>query len=254
MSIVKTYNHLDAHGGHKAAYSPDDVWKGPRIGYFRNEKQTIYSAFDFYNLFSLPQLSTTTFFSFKDSNPNALSEEQWHKDHPPTGVYNVEPHPLKDLVSFVVIFENAHPAWEEDKEIWVHSKVDIFLKDHDGDKKNFDRPLPVFLGNRSKLGKFVFEGWMTMELAEIVPPNSKELMRMLQAKQDFKSYQPHGRTSEKWKESLAFQWIKLKFTPTDETYKSPAKMGKGEAARYSLKIGGLEEELEIFKKLEKEGK
>ncbi|KAK6907176.1 hypothetical protein I203_101166 [Kwoniella mangroviensis CBS 8507] len=228
---------------HQVAYSPSDPWTKPRIGYFNGTKRIIHNAYDLYNLFSTPQLSTTAFYAHKDSNPNALSEEKWHKDHPPTQRYNDKPHPLGELVSFVVIFENAHPAWEEDKEIWVHSKVDLLLKDHRGQKKNFDRPIPVFIAGRSKFGKFVFENWMTMDIVEVVPPHSEELKRMLQAKQDFKSYKPTGRTSEAWKESLSFQWIKMKFTPCGEEYKSPYKMGKGEAARYALKIGGLDEEL-----------
>ncbi|WWC60142.1 uncharacterized protein I303_102706 [Kwoniella dejecticola CBS 10117] len=252
MSKSKEPVLLSTAGTYKPAYSPSDPWTGPRIGYFNGTKQTIYTALDFYNLFSTPQLSTTSFFAHKDSDPDALNEEKWHKEHANPGKqhFNDTVHPLKHLVSFVIIFDNAHPAWEDDNEIWVHSKVDIFLKDYRGPKKNFGRPIPVFKAGRSKFGKFIFEGWMTMEIAEIVEPGSDELKRMLQAKQDFKSYKPTGRTSEAWKESLSFRWLKIKFTPTATDYRSPAKMRKGEAAKYALKIGGLAKELDIFEKIE----
>ena len=67
------------------------------------------------------------------------------------------PHPLAHLVSYIMIFLNAQPAWESSREIWVHTSAETMMKDHERDKKNCRRPIPVF--KALDRGAFEFVGW-----------------------------------------------------------------------------------------------
>ena len=67
-------------------------------------------------------------------------------------------HPLKHLVSYIVLFPNAHPCWEKDRELWVHTSAEYIIEDEEGERKNFGRPLPVFQHAQAR-DTFRFAGW-----------------------------------------------------------------------------------------------
>ncbi len=68
-------------------------------------------------------------------------------------------HPLRNLVSYALIFPNAHPAWEREHQLWTHTNADKLIKDWDGEKKNFGRPIPVFKAVQFRRDQVGFEGW-----------------------------------------------------------------------------------------------
>ncbi|WWC87716.1 uncharacterized protein L201_002608 [Kwoniella dendrophila CBS 6074] len=141
-----------------------------------------------------------------------------------------------------------HLKTREEPEIWTHTNADKLIEDFKGEKKNFDRPVPVFKSWRGgdRRDDFEFIGWWKMESLETVEPQSDELKRMMQVKEEAKGYGRNGRTASAWAESLSTKWIKLKFARATETLKEPVKMEKKEGERYLLKIGGLEEEIRIL--------
>ena len=79
-------------------------------------------------------------------------------DRPSSPPILPSPHPLAHLVSYIIVFHNAQPAWESDRELWVHTSAEVMTRDCEGQKKNFGRPIPVFQAQGSRQS-FEFAEW-----------------------------------------------------------------------------------------------
>ncbi|WVQ94709.1 hypothetical protein IAU59_001789 [Kwoniella sp. CBS 9459] len=242
----------------------------------RINQAELVTASDMTRIFNHPQDSTLTFFSFPYTpwparpprpayDPTLTAERV---PLPPSPPPPPPPHPLAHLLSYVVLFPNAHPAWEPKSEVWTHTNADILIEDFDGAKKNFGRPIHVFQWRRGgefrrnqprdrvpRQGsddRFEFIGWWTLDNLELVPAQSDELRAMMKVKEEAKSYGREGRTRGAWAASLSTRWIKLGFSKAEGEYKHPISLGKGEGERYLLEIGKLEEEKGVLDGIEKE--
>ncbi|WRT65538.1 uncharacterized protein IL334_002483 [Kwoniella shivajii] len=173
-------------------------------------------------LFDTPELCTIVFFN--------------HESMPPS---------LKDLISFIVVFDNAHPFWENKKEMWIHAASEQLIEDFNGSRKNFRRPIPLFEGKARK-GNFIFKGWWFMDIRNVVQPYSERLKTMLMIKDKAQAY-PWGITKKSKNSALALRWLKLRLTPAKGPFEPLKELAQGQAAEYVLRVGGLKEELEIFK-------
>ncbi|WWC99138.1 hypothetical protein V866_006033 [Kwoniella sp. B9012] len=221
----------------------------------RPTPKDLYSQTDLLSIFNHPQDSTLTFFSY--SLPPRPPRPEYDPTHTPESLpLSPSPpplaplHPLGYLVSYVVLFGNAHPVWNEEHELWTHTNADKLIEDHEGKRKNFDRPIPVFRSWRGHdhRAEFEFIGWWKMDSLEIVQPQSDELKRMMKEKEKSKGYGRNGRTASAWAESLSTQWIKLKFIKTTEILKEPKELGEKEGEKYLLTVGNLDEEIKVLEK------
>ncbi|WVF66908.1 hypothetical protein IAT40_001651 [Kwoniella sp. CBS 6097] len=233
---------------------------------YRPNPADLMTVADMIRIFNHPQDSTLTFFSFPYNTwtprpPRPAYDPTLTPERialPPSPPPPPPPHPLAYLLSYVVLFPNAHPAWEPKSEVWTHTNADILIKDFEGAKKNFGRPIPVFQWRRGGFrrhqqprdwtprqgndDRFEFIGWWTLDTLEVVQAQSEELRAMMKIKEEAKSYGREGRTTHAWIASLSAKWIKLGFNKAQGEYKHPISMNKGEGERYLLEIGGLKEE------------
>ncbi|WVW79973.1 hypothetical protein I302_101946 [Kwoniella bestiolae CBS 10118] len=244
--------------GYTPSTSSNDLPPPGRKWNNRPPPKTLYSQADLLDIFNHPQDSTLTFFSFlpppRPARPDATPESTERPENlplPPSPPPPAPPHPLGYLVSYVVLFGNAHPAWNDQHEIWTHTNAEKLIEDFVGRRKNFDRPIPVFRSWRGKdrRDEFEFIGWWAMTFLEIVEAQSSELRRMMQAKEQSKGYGRYGRTASAWAESLSTQWIKLKFAKSTETLKEPKELREKQGEKYLLEVGGLAEELKVLEGL-----
>ncbi|ORY25847.1 hypothetical protein BCR39DRAFT_278948 [Naematelia encephala] len=212
--------------------------------------------------FQHPQDSTFTYFSYPlPPRPRYIRREYDPSRTPETTPLPPSPpppppiHPLNNIVSYICIFQNAHPAWDTDGELWTHSNADKLLEDWKGLRQNFSRPVPVFRAIRGSKSVFGFYGWWIIQDLEVVPAGSDELKRMLKVKEDTRAYGRAGRTAGAWQQSFETTWVKLRLVrapPTGKHYtelKDPItlKGGKGgEVERYLLEISGLQDEISIL--------
>ncbi|OCF34696.1 hypothetical protein I317_03771 [Kwoniella heveanensis CBS 569] len=240
---------------------PRPIWQNRS----RASPDDFLTVYDMSQIFNHPQDSTLTFFSYpytswparppRPAYDPTLTAEQIPL--PPSPPPPPPTHPLAHLLSYVVLFPNAHPAWKPKSEVWTHTNADILIEDFEGARKNFGRPIPVFQWRRggyrrqnprdwtprqSNDDRFEFIGWWTLETLEVVPAMSEELRKMMQIKEEAKSYGREGRTTSAWAASLSTKWIRLGFTNSEGDFKHPGRMGKGEGEKYLLEIGDLKEE------------
>jgi hypothetical protein len=124
-----------------------------------------YTAADFTQHFTHPQDSTLSYFAYPPIerssprppyNPSRTPQDTPLPSSPPPPPPK---HPLNHLISYVCIFNNAHPAWRSDRELWVHTNADKLIADWEGDRKNFGRPMPVFEQMQGSRSHFTFSGW-----------------------------------------------------------------------------------------------
>jgi hypothetical protein len=114
--------------------------------------------------FTHPQDSTFTLFSHYPSAAAEAARAPYDAARKPEETVLpsspvVEPtHPLSHLISYIVIFRNAHPDWESNNEIWVHTHAAMMMADYEGKKVNFGRPIPVFKESHRKRS-IAFVGW-----------------------------------------------------------------------------------------------
>jgi len=113
--------------------------------------------------FTHPSDSTLTFFSHPlplppPRLPYDPSRTPYSTPLPPSPVVPPK-HPLNNLISFIRIFARAHPAWASHRELWVHTQAEKIIKDYQGAKANFGRPIPVFEAAPLHGEKFVDAGW-----------------------------------------------------------------------------------------------
>ncbi|WRT65536.1 uncharacterized protein IL334_002481 [Kwoniella shivajii] len=213
----------------------------------------LYSLTDLYRIFNHPQDSTFTFFSF----PAPFTSRRFKEPYDPTRTpYNTPlppsppppppPHPLGHLLSYLVLFQNAHPSWNDDNQLWTHSNADKLIEDHEKDKKNMGRPLPVFKSFKGRPGELEFIGWWKIEWLEVVRPYSEELKRMMEFKEQARCFGRNGRTQFAWASSLSDTWVKVKLVQLTDQYKEPYQVDKGEGEKYVLEIGNLKEELDVL--------
>lgn len=124
-------------------------------------------------IFDTPNEGTFNYFNFnhptpgkrpipKDRLPYDPSRTPETTPLPPSPSSPEPPHPLGHLIAYIVIFGNAHPMWDSHRELWSHTDAQKLIDDEQGLRKNFGRPIPVFLshGRRSDPGfKTSFQGW-----------------------------------------------------------------------------------------------
>ncbi|KAI9632482.1 uncharacterized protein MKK02DRAFT_40785 [Dioszegia hungarica] len=177
---------------------------------------------------------------------------------PPSPPPPASAHVLGHLISYITVFQNAHPDWESAGELWIHTSAEALMEDYgaegEGKKRNFGRPLPLFLESTRRNDNLEFAGWYQLDKLRVVPAESDELRELLHRKEAAQSYKG-GRPAHLWAESFAQQWIKLRLTrspPLSDHYarlEDPMKLRggpQGEVQRYLLTIGGLEEEMTIL--------
>jgi hypothetical protein len=126
-----------------------------------------YTLSDLAEHFNHPQDSTLTFFSHPV--PPTSDTRLGYRDHlrdtiatepQPSAMESTLEHPLRHLVSYGVIWNNAHPAWEKEGELWIHTNAEKFIDDYENEKKkNFGRPIPVFAQVRGRHKIVTFIGW-----------------------------------------------------------------------------------------------
>jgi hypothetical protein len=77
--------------------------------------------------FTLPRESTLTFFSHPDPRWSSAqaSPLPWDPHRaaettplPPSPPPPAPPHPLRHILSYIMLFTNAHPSWETKNELW----------------------------------------------------------------------------------------------------------------------------------------
>ncbi|WWD16656.1 hypothetical protein CI109_101086 [Kwoniella shandongensis] len=223
-----------------------------------NQPTDLYSPTDLFHIFNHSRQSTFTYFSFpvtltRPPRPPPMEYDPCRRPEttplPPSPPPPPPQHPLSHLVSYVTIVPNGHPAWDSEMELWSHTNAEMLIEDWQGDKKNFERPLPVFKGWKGRQYEYEFHGWCTIDSIEIVPPHSDELKRMLAIKERSRAYGRGGRTAEAWNESFNTTWLKIHFSKAQGEYKEPSTLEKGKGDRYLLEIGGLKEELEVLDSL-----
>lgn len=140
------------------------------------ERTDVYKAQDLSAHFTHPQDSTFTFFSYPlpPARPTLLYDPTRSPEDtplPPSPVI-LPRHPLDHIISYIVLFPNAHPDWNTARELWTHTKAERLLADYwkdgivrnqegePGPRRNFGRPIPVFqVGNRVR-GDISFAGWL----------------------------------------------------------------------------------------------
>jgi hypothetical protein len=124
--------------------------------------------------FTHPRESALTFFSYPDPrwssvqasplpwDPHGTAEET---PLPPSPPPPTPAHPLRHILSYIMLFTNAHPYWETAGELWIHTNAEILRADWgegdkqgQGDRKNFGRPVPVSHADRV-WGQHGFSGW-----------------------------------------------------------------------------------------------
>ncbi|WWC60141.1 uncharacterized protein I303_102705 [Kwoniella dejecticola CBS 10117] len=242
----------------RAGYTPSTSSSDlppPRPQWNARASENLYSNTELLNIFNHPQDSTITFFSFPAPSrppriPAGDSESATEVPLPPSPPPPPPPHPLGHLVSYIVIFGNAHPAWEAQHELWTHTNAHKLIGDYEGSRRNFGRPIPVFKSwkGRDRRDEFEFIGWWRLEGLEIVEPNTPELKRMMQVKEQARGYGRNGRTASAWAESLSARWIKLKFDRISNNLqlREPRTIGNKRGERYLLEVGELDEELQIL--------
>lgn len=137
----------------------------------------LYKTQDLSTHFTHPQDSTFTFFSYPLPPPPPtlaydLTRSPVDTPLPPSPVI-LPRHPLEHVISYIVLFHNAHPDWDTARELWTHTNAAKIIEDywldgivHDqegeaGPRKNFGRPIPVFRSaDRRARGEMVFAGWL----------------------------------------------------------------------------------------------
>lgn len=86
-----------------------------------------------------------------------------------------EPHVLGHLIVYIMIFPRAQPLWESGGELWSHTGSEIMVDDWQSRKINFGRPIPVFGGGSTKKDRIVFLGWWCVSLFHLLLVKSKTL-------------------------------------------------------------------------------
>ncbi|RXK41353.1 hypothetical protein M231_01258 [Tremella mesenterica] len=208
-----------------------------------------YHMSDIEATFGSPQDSTLTFFSypcpirkFRPREPYDPSRTPYNTPLPPSPPPLPPPHPLRHLLCWITIFPDAHPAWQEKRELWTHTNAAKMIEDWNGEKKNF-----AFISSTH----FFFGGWWIIQDLQIVEPQTDELRDMLQRKEAARSYSRSGRLAIAWQESLTQRWVRLRLMPAPPgqygELRNPMELSRGEIAiRYLLEVGGLAKEQEFL--------
>lgn len=153
-----------------------------------------YQVSQIANQFNHGQSSTVTFFNIRQKPSPRLSWPEYYDPSrtpdniplPPSPPPPPPIHPLSYLISYVIIFPGAHPAWIKEDQLWMHTNADTLIEDSRGGRKNFGRPIPVFGGSHGRENSMVFQGWYLIDKLEVVEAASDELVRMLKIKEDAK--------------------------------------------------------------------
>ncbi|WRT65537.1 uncharacterized protein IL334_002482 [Kwoniella shivajii] len=194
-----------------------------------NENQ--FSHHELNKIFETTKLSSLNFFCIAEDDTKIYSTKSAEYEDDDDNILTV--HPLENLINFIIVYDKAHPYWEEKKEMWLHNNCEKLIEDYNDMKKNFGRPIPVFEG-QGRMGNFNFTGWWNMDIKNI--------------KDTTKAY-PRAISDKGRKEALSATWVKLAFTPATGRFKSLKRFGKGEASEYALESSGLDEELETLRSI-----
>ena len=125
-----------------------------------------YSPLILNNVFTHAQDGTITFFSYpapfhhrQPPLPYDPTRTPLDTPLPPSPPLPAPIHPLSNLISYISVFPRAQPAWDSRGELWTHSSADKLIDDGKGEKRNFNRPIPVFVPAPGNLREFIFGGW-----------------------------------------------------------------------------------------------
>ncbi|WVQ79033.1 hypothetical protein IAT38_001125 [Cryptococcus sp. DSM 104549] len=231
-----------------------------------------------FDIFQHPQGSTLTWFAYKGEDEEETGRSSPPKVSPadpapstadttpsndvtpsptPTPTVPVIPptpsHPLHYVISYITVFPRAHPLWEDEHELWSHSNMEKLIADWEGPKKNFGRPIPVFTPANRANYHTIFNGWWVIDRIHVAEPRSSEVNDMMKIKEKNGAFSRSGRTAQAWDQSMSYTWVRIRLSKcTKEGLKDPTTLGEGQGERYLLEVGGLDEELKVLEKANKQ--
>lgn len=124
----------------------------------------VYTKYTLGYQFNHPLDSTLTMFSYHPKLTRrtrlGYDPERSPEDTPLPPSPIIPPiHPFSHLISYIVVFRNAHPDWDSAGELWIHTHAEELMKDCGAGKENFERPIPLFKEIASG-ERLLFEGWL----------------------------------------------------------------------------------------------